>query len=161
MSRLAEAKADIEKIYKDNSLMVVLDVMGIINKYTEIEGKALMEFSVDTLQADALKLCALNFHLGTLASNLEADFVQASNKRKYQEANIWNQTKKNNPEMKLGEVDKVAEESLAVYRMDEGEKQRKMMIMRQACISVSEVVNMLKKVVERLLWQGQQGGGEH
>ena len=157
MSRLAEAKADIEKVYKDNNLMVVFDVMDIINKYTAIEGKTLMECDVDTLQADALKLCSLNFFLGTLASNLEGDFVQASNKRKYQEANIWNQTKKNNDGMKLGEVDKVAEEALAVWRMDEGEKQRKMMIMRQACESVSEVVNMLKKCVERLLWEGQAG----
>jgi hypothetical protein len=117
-----------------------------------------MEFAVDDLQADALKLCSLNFYLGTMASNLEADFVQATNKRRYQEANIWNQTKKNNPDMKLGEVDKVAEESLAIYRIDEGEKQRKMMIMRQAVESVSEVVNMLKKVCERLLIQGQSAG---
>jgi hypothetical protein len=153
-SRLQEAKADIEKIYKDNNLMVVFEVMEIINKYTTVEGKTLLESSVDTLQADALKLCAFNFHLGTLASNLEADFVQATNRRKYQEANLWNQTKKNNPDMKLGEVDHVAEESLAVYRADEGEKQRKAMIMRQAVLSVSEVVNMLKKVVERILIEG-------
>jgi hypothetical protein len=60
--------------------------------------------------------------------------------------------------MKLGEVDKVAEEALIVYRQDEGEKQRQSMIMRQAVASVIEVVMMLKKVVERLMIEGQQAG---
>jgi hypothetical protein len=156
-TRLEEAKLEIEKIYKDNKLVIVFDVMEIINKYTSIEGKQIMEADVDTLQADAIKLCALNFHLGTLASNLEADFTQATNRRKYQEANIWTTTKKNNPDMKLGEVDKVAEEGLSAYRMSEAEAQRSALIMRQAVESVYEVVNMLKKIVERLMYEGQAG----
>lgn len=156
MSRLEQAKADIQKIYEDNDLMVVMEVMDIINKYTTATGKSIMESSIDELQADALRLVSLNFHLATLASNLEADAVQSVNRRRYQEANIWNTTKQKNPNMKLGECDKVAEESLHIYRADEAEKQRRAGIMRAAVNSNQEVVNMLKKVVERLLMQGPQ-----
>jgi len=154
MSRLEEAKKEIEKIYTDNGLMVVIEAMDIIEKYTGIDAAKLMESSVDSLQADALKLCSFNCYLATMASNLESDFVQATNRRKYQEANQFVNIKASDTSLKIGEVERHAEVAISVYRQDEAEKQRRAMIMRSAVESVLEVVQMLKKCVERILMQG-------
>jgi len=151
---LEEAKKDIHEIYKNNDMSVVFEVMDIIKTYESADGKALMEYAIDSLQADSLKLCGYNFHLGTLASNLEADYQKAVNMRKYQEANIFCTEKANDPKRSAAELSKVAEAGLAKWRQNECEAQRKAMIMRQAVQSVQEMVNMLKKVVERLLYQG-------
>jgi len=154
MGRLQEVKKEIEQIYNDNGLMSVMEAMDIIDKYTGVDAAKLMECSIDSLQADALKLCSFNCYLTTIASDLESNFVKATNNRKFQEANQWMTIKAATPAMKLGEVDKHAESGIALYRQEEASKQKKAMIMRSAVESIQEVVQMLKKVVERLLMQG-------
>jgi len=152
--RLKNARKELENIYKDNDLQVVMEVMTIVNKYADISSQKLLEYDVDELQADTVKLCAMNFYLMTLTSNLEANYVVASNKRKYQEANIWTNVKEQSGKMTNGEVSKRAEVGLIAYRHNEADALRKYKIVEAATKAVIEVVNALKKTVERILWQG-------
>ena len=154
MSRIEKARQEIEKVYQDNDLQVVVDVMDIIKKYTSMEGKGLMEFAVDELQQDSLKLCAYNFTLGTLASNYESDWQKAVNVRKFKEAEMFCAEKEADPKKSVAHLEAIAQRNGFPYRAQEGEAQRRAMIIRQAVSSVQEMVNMLKKVVERLMWQG-------
>jgi len=153
---LVQAKKDIEEIYKAHDMRVVSEVMEIISKYESADGKALMEYALDDLQADSLKLCSFNFTLGTFASNLEADSQKATNMRRFKEAEMFCNEKQNDPKATIAHLEKLAEVRMVSYRMNEVEAQRKAMIMREAVKATSEMVNMLKKVVERLMWQGNQ-----
>jgi len=157
MSRLAKAKVELQKIYEDHGMNMVLEAMDIINKYSSFTSKELINFTIDELQTDAMRLTSLNFYLSSLSANLEADAVNAYNARKYHEANNWGTYKREDPKAKQGELDKKAEESIHKYRNTEAEAQRKSKIMSAAVGSVQEVVNMLKKVVERIMWEGQAG----
>ena len=157
MSRLAKAKVELQKIYEDHGMNMVLEAMDIINKYSSFTSKELINFTIDELQTDALRLTSLNFYLSSLSANLEADAVGAYNARKYHEANNWGSFRKSHEKAKQGEIDMLAEESIGKYRSSAAEAQRKSKIMSAAVGSVQEVVNMLKKVVERIMWEGQAG----
>ena len=157
MSRLDAAKIELTKVYNDTGLQLVLEAMDIVNKYAGSTTEDLSKWGLDELQADAIKLTALNFYLGATGANLSSEASRRTNMRKYKEASNWTNIKKNNPSLKLGEVDKQAEEAIHIYRSEETEAFRKADIMKVACDSIVEVVNMIKKIVERIMWQGPSG----
>jgi len=153
-ARLEQARKDIEMVYKDNNLTALMEAMEIVKKYEGATGESIRDSSIDELQADTVRLVSLNFYLQTLASNLDSDAQKAVNVRKFQDASIFCQEKEKDPKMTLGHLEKVAEVGIASYRQAECEAQRRAMIMKQTCVAVQEQVNVLKKVVERLMWQG-------
>jgi len=158
MSRLQNVKIELQKLYEYYNVEVVLEVMDIIDKYSDVTSKELLNFTADELQADSLRLTVLNFYLSSLSGNLDADAVQACNQRKYHLANNWANLRENQIKSKQGEIDMLAEKSIGVYRKAEGEAQRKSKIVSSAVSSIIEIVNMLKKIVERIMVEGQRSG---
>lgn len=154
--RIIEAQNYVSNIFKTNGMDCVLEAMEIVNKYATDEGRASMENDINGLQNDSIKLVALSFYLGTIASNLESDAIQAANIRKFQYSNVWVKFKKENEKITQGALDQMAEIEIKQFREDEVEKERRASIIRAALNSTIEIVNMLKKVVERLLVQGQK-----
>lgn len=156
MSGYEGAKKIIADLYTAEDMAVVLDVMKIVNKYQSEEGRKIMESQIATLQEDGMKLVALNFYLTTLASNAEADLVKATSIRKYQYSKHWVNMKEDNPKLAQGALDQMAEVKIIEERKVEVEAQRKAKLLRSASDSATEISNMLKKVVERLLVEGTQ-----
>jgi hypothetical protein len=157
--RIEKAKTQIAELCHDKSIGAILEVLEIIEKYNSIDGKRLMEFAVDDLQADALRLTSLNFYLDTLAAALSGDATNAENVRRFQYSSTWVRLKKTEKNDKGAPVsdgvcDNMAEEAIAGYRLSEMDARKKADMMKAAVNSSQEVVNMLKKVVERLMMQG-------
>ena len=160
MTTVREAEKLVHDIYRKEEQLTVIEAMGIINKYTTVTGQTLMECSIDEVQADSVKLVALNFHIGTITSDLEYRARQAYNVRKYQFAKNWVKFKEELPKATQGYIDNQSEVMVQIYRQDEAARERQAKIMRQAHDSIIETVNILKKVVEKLLVQGQFMGTE-
>jgi len=159
MSRLEDAKQELKQTYEKHGVEIVIEAMEIIGKYSGQGIKELVENAkIDDLQSDALRLTALNFYLSSIASNLDATAGQAVNRRKFNEAFKWDEIRKEDLKIKQGEVDKKAEIAIETFRYQETEALRKAKIVSAAVESIIEMVNMLKKVVERIMWEGPAGG---
>ena len=152
MSLSEETRKLLEDAYKESSLDIISEIIAITKKYEGIEGAGLLECGIDDLQADALRLVSMNIHIGTLAGILEADALRAENIRKFKDAEVYLVAKDEGGTVE--ELKRRAEVGVAPYRQREVDTLRKAKIMRQTVDSVSEMVNMLKKIVERMMWEG-------
>ena len=155
--RMIEAQNYVSNIFKTNGMDIALEALDIVNKYATDAGKQVLEYDISTLQEDSMRLVSIGFYLATIASNLDADAVRAANYRKYLYSSEWIKSKQENEKITAGACDNLAEVKIKSAREDEVEKQKRASIIRAALDSSIEVVNMLKKVTERLLIQGQRG----
>jgi hypothetical protein len=155
--RIIEAQKYVADIFKTNSMEIALEALSIVNKYASTEGQKAMEFDINTLQEDSIKLVAITFYLGTIASNLDADAAHASNRRKYEYSSEWIKAKKENEKITAGACDQIAEIKCKSFRDDEVEKEKRASIIKAALDSSIKISDMLKKIVERLLITSQRG----
>lgn len=130
---------------------VLLEAMDIVAKYDKATRGALLECGIEELQTDAMRLTALNFYIGTLASGLEVDAQIAENVRKYWEARIYLDKADGR---RVDDIKREAEVGITQYRSIEAEALRRAKMVCKASESIVEMVNMLKKVCERILAQG-------
>lgn len=158
MSATLDAEKIIGDMFEEVGMSYVGDAMKIISKYGTEEGRRIMENDIRQLQGDSIQLVTLNFTIGTFASVAESELVQATNSRKYGSAKNWVEFKENQPKLTQGVLDQMAETSIQSLRADEVKALKKAKMLRSASDGVTETVNMLKKITERLMWQGSNPG---
>ena len=155
MSNLKIARDKLVEAYEENGLQFIAEALSIVDKYLNLSDKDLGSYTIDEMQSDSLRLTSLNFYLSSSAANFEADSLSAYNRRKFKEAANWCKYRSDCPKAKQGEIDMLAEESIEKFRADEVEVIRRFKITAAAVSSIIEIVNMLKKSVERIMWEGQ------
>jgi hypothetical protein len=154
--RMVEIQKYVSDIFQTNGMAIALEAGDLINKYSSLSGQQVMEFDVGTLQADSMKLVALNFYLSTISANLEAEAQRAENIRKYEYSSEWLKAKKENEKITAGACDAIAEVKIKTLKDNEIEADKKASMMRIIANSCLETTQMLKKICEQLLITGQR-----
>jgi len=160
MNRIQQAKARLEKAYQEvEETDAVSEAIEIVSKYATVDGKAILDFAIDDIQADFLKLASINMFVNSLWAEAVYQATQSTNKRRWHHSTNWSQNKQNQKGPKGAPIsdkycDAITEQSIYAYREDEAAKQRKAMLLQSAVNSVQEVINALKKVGDRLVAQG-------
>ena len=160
MGVVKKAKAELEKAYEESGILVISDALNIIGKYQEVDEVTGMmpEFSINAMQEDALRLTALNFTIHSYLVEHDANSGRAKAKVKYEKARQFNLIKKADIKKSDRRCENEAEEGVYQFVLDDIEKRKVSQYLDIASQRIIDMVNMLKKTVERVMWQGVQPG---
>ena len=141
---------------EENRFSTLIDVTELINKYVDVKYEILTDVVVDEIQSDFIKLGVHNFYVGTMIGFFEFDLKRISCKIEQAKARIGLRLKAENPKVTVAEMDKYGvletidlnKEYLKAFKLDR--------VAKMLYKSVQEIVNCLKKAVDRIMWEKQQ-----
>jgi len=152
-----QAKQDLEKAYQESGVMIIKDGLDVITKYQEVdESGSIQEFGIDEMQNDAIRLTALCFTIHSLMVEFEATWAKAKAKTKFERAHQFNLLKQADIKKSDGRCENEAEEAIYQYVLEEINSKKAMQYLDIAWQRMVDMVNVLKKSVEKRMWQGQQ-----
>lgn len=152
-----KAREDIRKAYEESGLGVLQEVLAVFEKYQDVnETGMLPEYGIEEMQNDALHLTALTFTVHTFYIRYEAEASRAKARIKYERAKQFNAIKVSDTGKSDKRAENEAEEGVYQYVLEEIEKQKIAGYIDVSWQRAVDLVNMLKKCVERMMWQGVQ-----
>jgi hypothetical protein len=156
MSIIKNAKKELQEAYKQSGVLIINEALEIIDKYQTTEEGSLPEFGIKMMQEDAMVLTALNFTLQSYWIQYEAEADKAKAKIKFEKARQFNLLKKSDTKKSDKVCEYEADEATYQFILEEIDKRKASRYLDVAWQRTVDVVNMLKKMVERAMWQGPQ-----
>lgn len=150
-NRLEEIKKLTQTILEVNELQSAMEVMDIVNQYVGISPETLDNKTPSILQADCVRLTGFGFHLGVILADYESKRGTIKNKIDQVYANKFLEAKTVDPKRTVDQCNAIAEQEVFSLKEEEVLAIRAVSIVDRVSKASIEVVNMLKKVVERLL----------
>lgn len=150
-NRLEEIKKLTQTILEVNELQSAMEVMDIVNQYVGISPEALDNKTPSLLQADCVRLTGFGFHLGVILADYESKRGTIKNKIDQVYSTKFLEAKTIDPKRTVDQCNAIALQEVSGLKEEEILAIRAVSIVDRVSKASIEVVNMLKKVVERLL----------
>ena len=156
-SIIEKAKEELTQAYEATGISIINEALNIIFKYQTMS-PADPDYSIEEMQRDSIVLTSLNFTLNTYTVKYEAEADRKKAESKFQRAHEFNVAKMNDPKLSDKKCENIAEEKIYPNILEEIEARKTAKYLGVAWERTVDVVNMLKKIVERTMWQGPQAG---
>jgi len=153
--RIKKAKEELTKAYEVTGISIINEALDIIFKYQTMSPTD-PDFSIEEMQRDSIVLTSINFTLHTYTVKYEAEADRKKSEVKFERAREFNAQKVIDPKMSDKKCEYIAEEKIYETIKQEIEARKTARYLDVAWQRAVDVVNMLKKIVERSMWQGPQ-----
>ena len=155
---IKKAKEELEQAYEATGIGIINEALAIIFKYQSLSPSD-PDFGIEEMQRDSIILTSVNFTLHTYTVKYEAEADRKKAQSKMARAQKFNGHKIIDPKMSDKKCENLveAEEEMYAIVLAEIEARKVAKYLDVAWQRSVDVVNMLKKIVERAMWQGPVG----